>query len=235
MKFRIFPNSLAARTATVLLFGLVIVQAAGLTIHTFDRIDLQRLGEARNVAVRVVSVYRTMALTDPAKRASVLAELHRGPDVVAVLSDSPPEVELPMMPPPEQRLLRVAMNVFPLEGRQFHWRELQLYGGFPWHKVVIGLRMPDGQWLNVTTSIGPVGLWHSPDFLIAFGSMTLAASLLTLWAVRRLTAPVRVLAAAAEALGRDVNAARPRSPWPPPHSTPWPAVFAGSCRTGPNC
>ena len=31
-------------------------------------------------------------------------------------------------------------------------------------------------------------------------------SVLTLWAVRRLTAPVRTLAAAAEALGRDVNA-----------------------------
>jgi signal transduction histidine kinase len=37
--------------------------------------------------------------------------------------------------------------------------------------------------------------------------MTVAAALLTLWAVRRLTAPVRTLAAAAEALGRDVNAA----------------------------
>ena len=36
--------------------------------------------------------------------------------------------------------------------------------------------------------------------------MTLAAAALTLWAVRRLTAPVRDLAAAAEALGRDVNA-----------------------------
>ena len=36
--------------------------------------------------------------------------------------------------------------------------------------------------------------------------MTAAAALLTLWAVRRLTAPVRTLAAAAEALGRDVNA-----------------------------
>ena len=36
--------------------------------------------------------------------------------------------------------------------------------------------------------------------------MTLAAAGLTLWAVRRLTAPVRTLAAAAEALGRDVNA-----------------------------
>ena len=36
--------------------------------------------------------------------------------------------------------------------------------------------------------------------------MTVVAALLTLWAVRRLTAPVRTLAAAAEALGRDVNA-----------------------------
>jgi hypothetical protein len=36
--------------------------------------------------------------------------------------------------------------------------------------------------------------------------MTLTAAGLTLWAVRRLTEPVRVLAAAAEALGRDVNA-----------------------------
>jgi hypothetical protein len=36
--------------------------------------------------------------------------------------------------------------------------------------------------------------------------MTAAAALLTLWAVRRLTAPVSTLARAAEALGRDVNA-----------------------------
>jgi hypothetical protein len=36
--------------------------------------------------------------------------------------------------------------------------------------------------------------------------MTLAAARLTLWAVRRLTRPVRDLAAAADRLGRDVNA-----------------------------
>ena len=36
--------------------------------------------------------------------------------------------------------------------------------------------------------------------------MSVAAALLSLWAVRRLTAPVRTLAEAAEALGRDVNA-----------------------------
>ena len=54
--------------------------------------------------------------------------------------------------------------------------------------------------------VEPLRPWHSPTFLAAFLLMTVAAAGLTLWAVRRLTAPVRTLAAAAEALGRDVNA-----------------------------
>jgi signal transduction histidine kinase len=45
------------------------------------------------------------------------------------------------------------------------------------------------------------------SFLMAFIVMTVAAAILTLWAVRRLVAPVATLARAAEALGRDVNAA----------------------------
>ena len=72
--------------------------------------------------------------------------------------------------------------------------------------MVVGLLMPSGLWLNVEASIEPVRPWHSPGFLVAFLSMTAAAALLTLWAVRRLTLPVRTLAEAAEALGRDVNA-----------------------------
>jgi hypothetical protein len=55
--------------------------------------------------------------------------------------------------------------------------------------------------------LAPLRPWHSMAFLVAFLVMTAAAALLTLWAVRRLTAPVATLAAAAEALGRDVNAA----------------------------
>ena len=206
MTFRLRPRSLAARTAVVLLIGLAIVQVAGLTIHAFDRLDVQRLAQARNVAMRVTSVYRTIALTDPERRAGVLAEMHRS-DLSPVLSDSPPAGDLPEMPPLEQRLLRVAMNLMPMEGgRQFHWRDLVIYGGAPFHEVVIGLRLPDGDWLNVRTPLESLRPWHSPTFLAAFTVMTVAAALLTLWAVRRLTAPVRVLAEAAEALGRDVNA-----------------------------
>ncbi|MFL5280571.1 MAG: HAMP domain-containing protein, partial [Rhodopila sp.] len=206
MKLRVWPRSLAARTAVVLLLGLALVQVAGLTIHAFDRMDVQRLGQARDLAVRVAGLYRTMALTDPARRGAVLAELRRDHDLIANLAASPPDVDVPAMPPPEQRLLRVNMNLVPMGGPDLHWRDMVVFGGHPWGKVVVAMRLPDGEWLNVTARLEPLRPWHSPTFLVAFALMTAVAGVLTLWAVRRLTAPVRVLAAAAEALGRDVNA-----------------------------
>jgi len=101
MKFRLWPSSLAARTALVLLAGLAVVQMAGLTIHALDRLDVQRLAQSRDLAIRVAGVYRTMALTDPSRRATVITEMHRGPDLLATLSASPPQVDLPEMPIPE--------------------------------------------------------------------------------------------------------------------------------------
>ena len=78
MKFRLWPRSLAARTALVVLIGLALVQIAGLTIHALDRLDVQRLAQARNLALRVVPVYRPGA-DRPAPAGVVLAELRRGP------------------------------------------------------------------------------------------------------------------------------------------------------------
>lgn len=206
MILRLWPRSLAARTAVVLLLGLAIVQIAGLTIHALDRIDVLRLAQARDVAQRVVGIYRTVAMIPADERPTALTDLHRGPGLTATLSADRPAIDLPEMPPWMQRLFRVNMNLAPLGGRQFHWREMQLLGGPGLRRVEIGLRLPDGQWLNVSVAVPPPRPWHSPAFLWAFLLMTVAAAGLTLWAVRRLTAPVRTLAAAAEALGRDVNA-----------------------------
>jgi signal transduction histidine kinase len=206
MKITFWPRSLAARTASVLLIGLAVVQMAGLTIHALDRLDVQRLAQARDLAIRVVGLYRTVALADPPRRAEVLAELRRGPDLTAVLSPAPPQVEIPEMPTPELRLLRINMNLVPLGDPKLRWKELVVYGGHEWRQVAIGMHLPDGDWIDVTAELEPLRPWHSPTFLIAFVLMTAAAALLTLWAVRRLTEPVRTLAEAAEALGRDVNA-----------------------------
>lgn len=205
MTLRFWPRSLAARTALVVLVGLIIVQGAGLAIHALDRIDVQRLSQARNMAVRVISTYRTVMMTTPAQRETVLAELRGGPGLSAELSPNPPTANLPDAVPFRQRLLRVNLNLVPLLGVQ-RWRELRILGDDDGHLVVIGMHLPDGDWLNVSVTVEPVRPWHSPTFLAAFVLMTVVAAGLTLWAVRRLTAPVRTLAAAAEALGRDVNA-----------------------------
>ena len=75
MKIRIWPRSLATRTALVLLIGLALVQMAGLTIHALDRLDVQRLAQARDLAVRVVGVYRTGKTDQPFELRYQLVEL----------------------------------------------------------------------------------------------------------------------------------------------------------------
>lgn len=205
MRFSLWPCSLATRTAVVLLAGLAIVQGAGLTIHALDRIDVQRLAQAREVALRVVGVYRMIATTAPEQRRSVLADMHRWPGQSIELAPTPPLADLPDAPPFEQRLLRLNLNLVPLLGVP-HWRTVRIVQNRAKHRLIVGLNLPDGPWLDVTVPLEPLRPWHSPTFLIAFVLMTVVAAGLTLWAVRRLTAPVATLAAAAEALGRDVNA-----------------------------
>lgn len=206
MTLRLWPRSLAARTALVLLLGLALVQIAGLTIHAFDRLDVQRLAQARTVAVRVMGVYRTVVMTPPEQRETVLDELRRSPDLIAELDNKPPvsNFEAPYL---EQRLLRVNLNLIGMPQSLRPRRPIEVVTDPAHHKVTVGLHLPDeDKWLHVTVAVEPPRPWHSPTFLAAFLLMTAVAAALTLWAVRRLTAPVRTLAAAAEALGRDVNA-----------------------------
>ncbi len=190
----------------MVLVGLALVQIAGLTIHTLDRIDIQRLAQARNLGFRIMPIYRLIASTEPDRRAAVLAEQRIPPNVTVRLSDAPAETLLPELPRGAQGLFRIGVNFGVLGDVKLRWTELKLYGGFREGHILYVFHLPDGGWLNIEAEPEPIRPWHSPTFLAAFLLMTLTAAGLTLWAVRRLTEPVRVLAAAAEALGRDVNA-----------------------------
>jgi signal transduction histidine kinase len=204
-RLRLWPRSLAARTALVLLVGLAVVQGAGLTIHALDRVDLQRLAQTRDIAIRVMSLYRGIALTPPAQRDSAVGALDpTGGAGITIAADPPAD---PLAPTSQalQRQMTADMQLVPvpLADRP---RDLLFLGGPAAEQMVIGLRLPEGRWLNVSMPMPPPRPWHSPGFLVAFLLMTAAAAVLSLWAVRRLTLPVATLAAAAEALGRDVNA-----------------------------
>jgi signal transduction histidine kinase len=205
VKFRFWPRRLATRTALVLLVGLAIVQALGLTIHAMDRLEIQRLAQGRELAGRIMSIYRNVVNLPADQRALVLSEMRRIPGIEADLSNAPTITDLAPTPLPEQRLLRVAFNLVPMPS-PLRPHEMRFSGAPFLHRMVVSLRLPEGEWLNLAISVEPPWPWLSPAFLSAFVLMTVAAGLLIWWAVRRLTAPVRTLAHAADALGRDVNA-----------------------------
>lgn len=198
-------RSLAGRTALVLLVGLVVVQAAGLTIHALDRLDVLRMAQNRDAAMRVIAMYRSVVMAPPENRAAVVGEFDLRDGAHARLTAVPPAESLPPMDPATQRQFRGAMLLVPIQVAQ-RPREILLRGGAEAGHLSAGLRLPDESWLDVTLDMSPPRPWHSLNFLSAFLMMSVAAAGLIWWAVRRLIAPVRTLAAAADALGRDVNA-----------------------------
>ncbi|MBL6458585.1 HAMP domain-containing protein [Belnapia sp. T6] len=185
--------------------ALTAVQAAGLTIHALDRVDLQRFSQAREISARAISAWRTVILAPAERRGQMLAELELPAGLTATLDDLPmARLDQPPVPPPIARMLRLDL----LGGGPPRFRPREIITSWEQRAPVFraSLRLPTGEWLNLRIELPPPRPWHSETFLIAFLAMTLAACLLILWAVRRLTRPVRTLAEAAERLGRDVNA-----------------------------
>jgi signal transduction histidine kinase len=198
-----WPTSLATRTKLTLLVGLALVQAAGLTIHALDRIDLQREAELRNIGARAREIYRSVVATSEPERQAELKELDLPTGVEATIGDAPPLEPAVLTPVPFRQDLHLNQpNTF---RRGNHWKDL-VVRGMPWDGMLtIGMEFPESGWLILKMPVPRPRPWHSPTFLIAFVLMTAAAAVLSFWAVGQLTGPVATLAAAAERLGRDVN------------------------------
>ncbi|MCX7384573.1 MAG: ATP-binding protein [Alphaproteobacteria bacterium] len=205
MKSPAWPGSLAARTALVLLAGLAVVQAVGLVIHALDHADLQRNVQMHDVAQQAMGTYRSLAVLSPADRLPAITELPRTASHSAAIEPQPPEDALPPASVALQRELAGEMLMVPVP-TSLRPRDTVVLGRPGADLLVIGLRFPDGPWLHQRFELPPLRPWNSPSFLISFLLMTAAAAIMTVWAVRRLTLPVAVLAAAADRLGRDVNA-----------------------------
>jgi signal transduction histidine kinase len=190
----------------VLLLSLMLVQVAGLTIHALDRMDVIREAQEREAAVRSVSLYRSVLLAAPTMRTAVVKEFDDREDADATLSGAPPVPDVPPTRADVVAELRVNTWLVPMPESD-RPREILWFGGTRYGKIISAMHLPSGSWLTITIYVPPPRPWHSTTFLIAFLLMTAAAAGLTLWAVRRLIRPVATLAAAAERLGRDVNAA----------------------------
>ena len=202
---RLWPRSLANRTALALLLGLALVQAAGLLAYSLDRVDLLRLAQAQELGQRIDNVYRSVVMAAPQGRQAALRELDAQSDLVATLDLQPAPSDLEPSPPPVQRILRISLQFARVQPGE-RWTELQIRG-VPWQRrMLVSLRLPEGEWLNIRLAIGRFPTLLSGMLLACLALMTLAAAALVAWAMRQFTAPMRELAAAAERLGVDVNA-----------------------------
>lgn len=214
-----WPRSLAGRTAGTLLVGLMLVQAAGLAIHAFDRVDVQNLAALRVSSEATRALIRAAWSASAPTRQAAIEDIDLPKGMSAELGDRPLAQDGPPLPPQMRELLSAAALPVPRErtatlapGRRAASPPREGRGYFvsalgnhrPGYQLSV--RVGDDAWLNVQAKLPPPRPWHSPTFLIAFIVMTVTAAGLTLWAVRRLTRPVRLLADAAERLGRDVNA-----------------------------
>lgn len=223
----LFPRSLFGQTLLVLIAGLIVSHVAGSWIYTADREQAVRAVGGFATAQRIANLARLVQETSAETR----------PRIVAALSDQSFRVAIsaapPSMPVAEDdasvaeaikdylidrlslgsRVPRVSAS--PAEGPPFgpwhmmgHGPMMRGFGGFgPFRDLQVAIPLTDGQWLSFATALPTGGPSFSGQFLLSMGIMAAIILAVSVWAVRRVTAPLGSLATAAERLGRDVNAA----------------------------
>ena len=72
--------------------------------------------------------------------------------------------------------------------------------------LAVAIPLNDGQWLSFNAAVANASPIYSYQFIIAMIVMALIIIVASIWAARRVTAPLTALAGAAQRLGQDVNA-----------------------------
>jgi signal transduction histidine kinase len=75
-----------------------------------------------------------------------------------------------------------------------------------WRALQVAVQLSDGQWLSFATALPQGAPSVSWQFIISMALMSAIVIAVSIWAVRRVTAPLGMLSAAADRLGRDVSA-----------------------------
>ncbi|MDD2860733.1 MAG: ATP-binding protein [Acidiphilium sp.] len=203
-RLRLWPASLAWRTAITLLVGFAIVQAIGLGIHTVNQMALNHIITEREIATRDAILYRRVVLEPQDRRAAIVATAQGVKGDVISLDPIPPFSGSFDLPLPVRQILRGALLAFPTPPGM-RPRRVLMRGAVEPPLLIMSFELPDQGWLTIRSPFRPTPPWATPGFATAFLVMFGLGAVLIFWAVFRLTAPVRTLAEAAEQLGRDIQ------------------------------
>jgi len=230
---RFLPRSLFGQTLLALLVGLIVSHATGSWIYTLDREQAVRAVGGFAAAQRITNLTRLVQDTPRESRERIVAALSDQTFRVA-LSAQPPAMtpgdddaqvadaikgflvdQLSLGPAQQPRVsaswpagsVSAFGNWHPMMGRGPMMHGLGGFGPFGgFRDLQVAVPLSDGQWLSFVTALPQGGPAFSRQFLLSMGLMAIIILAVSIWVVRRVTAPLASLAAAAEMLGNDLNA-----------------------------
>jgi signal transduction histidine kinase len=234
---RLLPKSLFGQTLLILFAGLIVSHTVGSWIYTADREQAVRAVGGFSAAQRITNLTRLVqeaprewrarivtALSDQTLRVSLSNQPPRfgGANEDNALSQTIRDFLADQVPTNSGIQPRVAVSA--TDGSPFPiWhskgpgpmtgpgpmmgRGPMMHGLGGFRDLQVSMPLPDGQWLSFATSLPDSGPAFSRQFLASMAIMAIIILGVSIWAVRRVTAPLASLAVAAEQLGRDVTAA----------------------------
>lgn len=220
----LLPRSLFGRLVLVLLVGLLFAQALSAALLMRDRGSVLREASGWHVAQRVASAIRLLEAVEPAQHPQVLEAL-RTPLLRAELLDGPSlpattnglhAVHLQAL---VQRIMgeRLPLRVAVLTREQEARAPGPTRGPLPphrerlprWRGEVLSFhveaQLSDGSWVALAQRVPEAQFGLPGKLLLALLVLLISVVVVSLLAVRGVTRPLRLLAEAAETLGRDID------------------------------
>jgi signal transduction histidine kinase len=227
----LLPKSLFGQTLLILVAGLIVSLCVGSWIYTLDREQAVRAVGGFSAAQRITNLVKLVQDAPREWRQRIVAGLSDQTFQVSLSSQAPAWVsddqegavaeaikeflvdQLSLAPGQQPRVSASVPDTprfgdpHPMMGRGPMMHGLHGFGGFGgFRDLQVAVPLPDGQWLSFATALPESGSGFSRQFLLSMGIMAIVVLAASVWAVRRVTAPLTAVSAAAERLGNDLNA-----------------------------
>ncbi len=230
---RLWPQTIVGRTVLVLLLGLTASQLIGMAFYSGDRSSILAISRGRQTAERIAAAVGLFEQAPAAERRWLERSFHglglrvrwtpHRPLVAADGDDWRSRLVRSALDDHlddgvERRIL-VSLTEDPTSVRGFDTPPMgmsmpgmgmhmtgMMQGGLPTHLLLVSVGLADGSWLNFMAPSGRLAPFWSSRFFFSIVVTAVVVIALSVWAVRRSTAPLALFARAAERLGKDVGA-----------------------------
>jgi len=223
---RLLPKSLFGQTVLILLAGLVASHLIGAWIYAADREQAVRAIGGLALAQRVANITQ-LVMTAPADWRARIVAASSDPSFRVSLSPQPPAIADDGGSDPAARAIgeflagrladgsarqiRVAVSEAPQPPFAMpHGHSMgmgpMMHAVGAWRGLEVAVQVGGGQWLSFASVLPETGPAVSRRLILSMAVMAVIIVFVSIWAVRRVTAPLGAIAQAAERLGKDIAA-----------------------------